>query len=355
MKILNYVDKLLPLFKKRSDKKIFHNILVVSNTGLGDTILATPAIKTLRKNFKDIHITFLIHKNIYPLFENFEYVDDFLFYSRGIINQITLVKQLRKKKIDTIFLLHSNGPEDIFFSILSGACNILKMTSNKNHEYQHIFLNTLTSKKQHIIEEKLDLIRVFKPKIIDTKMEISKKFTLKKGILQKEKNYRYIGLQIGAQDSYKMWPIDKFIELSRHLLDTYSCKLVLLGATALEQKLTRHLSQALEDPTHIINKCGKSSLTELAYITKELDLLITNDTGTMHLAVALQTPTISLFGPTDSKMYGPYQDEKLHDIIQKDGFFVNSVPKKQRTNKGMDLISVAEVIALLERRLLKND
>lgn len=355
MKILNYINKLLPLFKKRSNKKLFHNVLVVSNTGLGDTILATPAIKTLRKNFANINITFLIHKNIYPLFENFEYVDDFLFYSRGIIHQISLIKQLRQKKIDTIFLLHSNGPEDIFFSILSGAHNILKMTDNTNHEYRHIFLNTLSNKKQHIIEKKLDLIRVFQPTIIDTKMEISKKFILQNNILEKNNHYKYIGLQIGAQDSYKMWPIEKFIELSRYLLQTHSCYLVLLGSTSLEQELTTQLCQALNNPAYIINKCGKSNLTELAYIVKELNLLITNDTGTMHLAIALQTPTISLFGPTDSKIYGPYQDENLHDVIQKDGFFVNNVPKKQRTNQGMDLINISEVTTLIKKRFPTND
>jgi ADP-heptose:LPS heptosyltransferase len=355
MKILKYINKFLPIFKKENNPKKFQNILVVSNTGLGDTILGTPAIKTLRKSFPNLHITFLLHKKIYPLFKDFEYVDDVLLYLPGVFHQIKLVKELRKKKIDTIFLLHSNAPEDIFFSILSGANNILKMTDNINHEYKDIFLNTLCSEKKHVIEKKIDLIKFFHPKILDTTMSIAKQFSNSKNFLQKEKNIRYIGIQVGAQDSYKMWPIEKFIELSKFLLQTYSCKLILLGATNLEKNLTNQLITSLNTNQNIINKCGKSSLEELAYIVKELDLLITNDTGTMHLAIALQTPTLCLFGPTDSKVYGPYQDFNLHDIIQKDGFFVNTEPKKQRSDAGMDLISVDEIKSLVKKRLKTHD
>jgi len=355
MKILKYINKLLPLVKQKNNKNNFHNILVVSNTGLGDTILATPAIKTLRKSFPDINITFLLNKKIYPLFENFEYVDDFLLYSSGILNQLSLVKRLRKKKIDTIFLLHSNAPEDIFFSILSGASNILKMTDNINHEYKHIFLNTLSNTKEHIIEQKIDLIRVFQPTLVDTHMEISKKFAQEKNVLHKNETFKYIGLQLGAQDGYKMWPIEKFINVSQYLLNTQVCKIVLLGATSLEQELAFHLNKACEHNENIINMCGKSTLEELAFIIKELDVLVTNDTGTMHLAIALSTPTLSLFAPTDAQIYGPYQDAKLHDSIQKDGFFVNNVPKKQRTSEGMNLIETNEVIDLLQKRLKLND
>jgi len=94
----------------------------------------------------------------------------------------------------------------------------------------------------------------------------------------------------------------------------------------------------------IINVCCKTSITELADTINNLDLLITNDTGALHLAIALKVPTISLFGPTDHKEFGPYQDTEIHTVIQKDGSFVNNRPKKRRGQEGMDLISVEEVL-----------
>ena len=104
MNFLFKINKLLPYFKKKSNLQCLKKILVVSNTGLGDTILSTPAIITLKKSFPDKHITFMVHKKMFPLFKDFEYVDDFEIYRSGFFNQISTVLKLRKRRIDTIFL-----------------------------------------------------------------------------------------------------------------------------------------------------------------------------------------------------------------------------------------------------------
>jgi len=89
--------------------------------------------------------------------------------------------------------------------------------------------------------------------------------------------------------------------------------------------------------------CGKTDIVKLANVVNNLKMLITNDTGTMHLAITLQTPTISLFSATNSKGIGPYQDSNIHKIIQKDGSFIQKFPKKERNNSAMKLIEVDEV------------
>ncbi len=350
MKTIKYINKILPFFKKPSDKSYFKNILVVSNTGLGDTILSTPAIKTLKKSFPNIHITFLINKKIYPLFKGFYYVDDFILYSKGFLNQLKIVKKLREKNIDTIFLFHSNGPEDIFFSILSGAQNILKMTDNQNHEFKNIFLNKPNNNLQHNIEKKLDLVRLYNPSTIDTLMEISKKFYNKKLDTLKKNGNKLIGFQIGAQNRYKIWPIENFIELANKILNEQNdIKIVILGVTKEEKKLSRKFLQSIDQKGKILNYCCKTKIKELPFLVNSLNLLITNDTGTMHLAIALKVPTISLFSPTNSKIIGPFQDFYIHKVIQKDGTFVNNKPKKQRGQEAMKLIGVDEVFNLLKK------
>jgi ADP-heptose:LPS heptosyltransferase len=65
--------------------------------------------------------------------------------------------------------------------------------------------------------------------------------------------------------------------------------------------------------------------------------------GTLHLAGALKVPTLSLFSATDSQRIGPYQDPGLHRVIQKEGGFVQRLPKEKRTDEAMRLISVDEV------------
>ena len=316
MKFLFKINKLLPHLKKNSNLQCLQKILVVSNTGLGDTILSTPAIITLKKSFPNTHITFMVHKKMFPLFKDFEYVDDFEIYRSGFFNQISTVFKLRKRRIDTIFLFHSNGPEDVFFSILSGALNIFKMTDNLDHQFKQCFSNKPNSKSQHDIEKKLDLVRVLNPKLIYKRLHIPNKFNDSIGFFEKEKDIIYIGFQLGAQDNYKIWPINSFIKLSNKLCkESKKFKFILLGVTKYEIKLAKEFCDAIDEPQLIINLCGKSKIDELPSIVNDLDLLVTNDTGTMHLAIALGIKTISLFGPTNLNEFGPYQDYNIHRVV----------------------------------------
>ena len=344
MKLLEQINKFVPYFKKLSDVNVFRNILVVSNTGLGDTLLSTPSIVSLRKSFPEIRITFLINKKMFPLFEGFEFIDDFVLYSSGFLSQLKIISEIRSREIDTIFLFHSNGPEDIFFSVLGGARNILKTTDNVNHKFLKIFLNSANIEYKHNIEKKLDLVKVFNPSTISKKMLIPSHFYKKNGFIIKNQNYKYLGIQMGAQDAYKMWPLENFIKLANRFQSTLlKIKFVLLGLTRAEHLISEKFERAIEDAESVINLCGKSKINELPIIINDLDLLLTNDTGVMHLAIALQVKTVSLFGPTDSKIYGPYQDCNFHKVIQVDGSFINVVPKKQRGPDGMALISKDEV------------
>ena len=238
MKLITQINKLLPYLKTPSDINTFHNVLVVSNTGLGDTILSTPAIISLRNSFPDINITFMVNKKMFPLFDGFEFVDSFVFYSSGFFSQLRIINNLRKRKIDTIFLFHSNGPEDIFFSVFSGAKNILKMTDNPNHEYKKIFLNSSNLTTKHNIEKKLDLVRLFNPDKVYKRMLIPKHFYSENSYFKKDPGIKYIGMQLGAQDIYKMWPIDNFICLAEKICKEFSnIKFVMLGSTKYEQNL----------------------------------------------------------------------------------------------------------------------
>ena len=345
MKLIAQINKLLPYFKKPSDTNSFDNILVVSNSGLGDTILSTPSIVSLRNSFPDINITFMVNKKMFPLFDGFEFVDSFVLYSSGFFSQLRIINNLRKRKIDTIFLFHSNGPEDIFFSVCSGAKNILKMTDNPNHEYKKIFLNFPNLAAKHDIEKKLDLVRLFNPDKVYKKMLIPKHFYSENSYLKKDLGIKYIGMQLGAQDIYKMWPVDNFICLAEKICKEFSnIKFVMLGSTKYEQNLVKKFQLGFSGSDLIVNLCGNSSIKSLPKILNDLDLVITNDTGTLHLAIALEIKTVSLFGPTDSKIFGPYQDFNLHKLIQVDGSFVNNLPKKQRGQEGMELIDADQVL-----------
>ncbi len=342
MKILkNINDVLLRFIRIRPDSR-FGPILMVSNTGFGDTVLSTPAIKTMRKSFPHVRILFLVNRRYRKLFIDYEYADGIISYTGGYANLLYVILRCRVEKIATILFLHSNSPEDIFISILGGANNILKWTDNVNYEYGHLFVNSANVKRQHHIEKKIDLVRHFGPGIIDTRMEISSNYKHDCGeLVTLKEGDNIVGIQLGAQDIYKIWPVENVISLCERLIaDGYH--VVLFGATKYELGMSGEIVAAINSKS-IINLCCRTKVEDLPCILKKLDLLVTNDTGILHLAIALSVKTLSLFSPTSVMEFGAYQDYSKHFYIQKDGSFVNNKPKKQRPQSAMRLIVVSEV------------
>lgn len=337
---MKFFEKFINLFLKPAKPieslRISENdtFVVISNTALGDTILSTPAIKSLKKSFPNNKIVAVLKSNYAPLFQNFKYIDKIIEYDGKYKDFFKTVVKLKKINPKISFIFHSNGPQDIQLSVLSGSDYILKHPT-KSYLKKYLSFD-FTKKQQHTIEDRLDLVRKVDGKVIDKTMEIGK--ILDNPKFDKFKNY--IGFQIGAADIYKMWPVDRFIELAKKLIKNGE-KIVIVG-TKHESKLADEIIDKVKNE-NIINMCGNTNLIELANLVNNLKMLITNDTGTMHLAIALKTPTISLFSPTSPEEIGPYQDLNIHEVIQKDGSFIQKLPKKERDDSAMKLIDIDEV------------
>lgn len=350
-KIIKLYNKIMINFRNKAEPIKMEKVLVVSNTALGDLLLSTPAIKSLKKSFPNISIDLMINRNLLNLFSSFEYVDNIITYDNNFFGLIKHIKYLKEKKIDTIFFLHSNGPQDLFIALASNVKNVLKAInypSKVSVEFSKFILNKPDySDKKHIIEHRLDLIKVFKPKIVDKTISLPTSYYKS---FQKEKKIN-IGIQLGAADIYKMWPLDNFISLINRFDESTNedFSITFLGLKE-EKELSDNVISKI-NKNNAINLCGKTKIDELPYKLKEVDFLITNDTGTLHLSIALGIPTISLFSPTDSKIFGPYQDFDKHIVIQEDGDFINNKPKKQRTQEAMKLISVEKVLDSMRLQL----
>ncbi|WP_428023814.1 glycosyltransferase family 9 protein [Arcobacter sp.] len=349
-KLIKLYNKIMVNFKHKDEAIKMEKVLIVSNTALGDLLLSTPAIKTLRKSFPDIYIELLINKNLENLFISFEYVDKVITYESNFWGLIKHVRHIKKEAFDTIFFLHSNGPQDLFIALASNVRNILKAInypSKISASFSKFILNKPDYNNKHIIEHRLDLVKVFNPKIIDKTISLPNSFYEN---YKKEKKLN-IGIQLGAADNYKMWPLEKFVTLINRFDDVikeeYS---ITFFGLKNEQKLSDFVISKINQ-RYVINLCGKTNIDELPYKLKEIDFLVTNDTGTLHLSIALNIPTISLFSPTDSKIFGPYQDFEKHIVIQKDGDFINDKPKKQRSQDAMNLIEVEEVLECVKLQL----
>ena len=121
-----------------------------------------------------------------------------------------------------------------------------------------------------------------------------------------------IALQPGARWPTKRWPVDNFAELARALARDYpAARLVILG-DADDHPLGETIARA--EPARCLNLCGLTSLPEMVECLRLCDLMITNDTGPMHVAAALDIPLVALFGPTEPRRTGPYGH--LSDVLR---------------------------------------
>lgn len=324
------------------------SIVVFSNTALGDTLLSTPAIKSLKDSFPNARITLFVHKNIYPLLEGSDFIDNFVIYHGGYKNFFSTVMQLRHLKADAALLMHSNGPQDIPMAIMSGVKIILKTPTKSS--YKHHLSYEFSKKEQHTIEDRLDLVRSIGGERLTTRMLLPQRYYEDKKREYLSSEALVIGFQPGAANIYKMWPAQNFKELANMILAQYPNAVIAVTGSKKEHKLAEAIKEANSE--RIINFCGKFAIESLPKLISEMDVLVTNDTGTMHVAIALGTPTVSMFAGSDPKMFGAYQDADKHAVIFEDGYsLIADVAKAKRNDSAMRLISVDRIFDEVAKKI----
>ena len=355
------IDKLVAIYRALPNHKIHsidpksfrhrpQSILVIANTALGDALLCTPGMQSLRNSFPETKIHALIHRNYIPLFENVDYLDSIIPYHGGYRKFWSTLAKIRQTRPDTVLIFHGNGPQDLQLAALSGARYILKHPNRSQRK--HLLSCDIQRTNQHTIENKLHLVRAIGGKQLIRTMaiapldnhELEQRFAAFQGA---------VGLQLGAADRYKMWPVERFAELAKRLFDEHPTRQIVLTGIKEERPLAGKFLQLCPDK-RVVNLCGQTSIQELPYLLKQFACLVTNDTGTMHLAVALRLPVLALFSATRSEKIGPYQDRELHKVIQKNGSDIHALPKKERDDRAMRLIEVDEVYQALVLLLNSN-
>jgi lipopolysaccharide heptosyltransferase II len=115
-----------------------------------------------------------------------------------------------------------------------------------------------------------------------------------------------VGVHVSGGRESKQWHLDRFAEVARQLAERRNATIVLTGSEAdrpLVTEVEAHLNRS--GGTRIINVAGALDLVQLAALLSRLDVFVTGDTGPMHLASAVRTPVVALFGPADPRRYGP--------------------------------------------------
>jgi len=329
--------------------------LIISTTGIGDTIWGTPAIRALKKKMPGIHLSVLANINGAEIFKGNPFIDNFFIFKKRIFDILSLLNELRNNHFDTVIVFHATDRIIWLMAYLTGAGKIIgSIRHSKGMDFVithpvNIPYNTHAIHARHLLIKELgagsDLkkIELF---ITDDERKRIDDFLKKIGVNQ---NSIIIGFQPGAAKIYKRWPEENFVKLGKMLSEIRNNIRIIITGDSNEKEL----AEGISDKVNGISLAGKLTLREISAVIERCSLFITNDTGPMHIAVALGTPTIALFSATGEENIEPYRSASTFTVISKPKPCKECVSKACVEPVCMEQITPEEVFEAVKKQLFK--
>ena len=285
-------------------------ILIIKMSSLGDIIHAMPSLYMLRKHKPDAHITWAIHPAFAGILPGKPWVDQVYLVDRKRIKQLSYLKQVRRdlksRHFDLVIDLQMIA-KSALISMLSGCSHRIGYWDAREGSW---LVNKPISgphKHGHIIEQLLDVMRFLG--CPETCIEFPFRDlteptqTLEKKLHDAGLHDPFVVLVPGTRGENKKWPIAMWGELAARLAER-GIHSVISGAPS-EKSMEEEILKRADSP-YVIPMMGKTSLLELAALEKAASVHVSSDTGPLHIANAMKTPIVALFGPTMPQRSGPY-------------------------------------------------
>jgi 3-deoxy-D-manno-octulosonic-acid transferase/heptosyltransferase-1 len=308
-----------------------NSILIVKLSAIGDVVHTLPLLEVLRKNFPSARIDWVVEEEAGQLIEGHEGIDHVIISHRkswqkrllklreqsaALKEIVRFLKELRSHEYDLVIDLHGLFKSGILTGISRGK---RKMGFTGGREGSSLFLTEkpyYVDYDQHALDRYLkgaDYLKCSKDSwkgkipISRSDKETVDTFIREYGL----KDEKFLAINPMARWETKLWEPSKFSMLADRVQKELCCKVIFTGSKQDRGSIDKIIHGMSKKP---INLTGRTSLKELAYLYSKCALLITTDTGPMHIAAAMGCPVVALFGPTAPWRTGPYG--KVHRVIR---------------------------------------
>ncbi|TVM04338.1 MAG: hypothetical protein CV087_00125 [Candidatus Brocadia sp. WS118] len=330
--VLIVLERICYFFVKNTqiDSQAIKKILVSSGGGgIGDLLLALPAIEFFSLNFPHASISLLASSEnleVLPLFPGRAIISEVIDYDargrhKGLLKKLLLILSLRKRHFNlSYFPSRGEGMrKEALMSFFIGASNRLGFSKGPvgllntvNVELQDD-VSLLDQNLAILSAAKLSVQRPAKMLAIPGKDLLEARIALEH--LIPNNMFPIISIHPGAvwHSKNKCWPIEKFISLIRCLLEEFNAKILIVGSKN-ELPISRILSEHIQNPS-VLDMIGKTTIVQMAAFIQQSHLFIGNDSGPLHIALFLNVPSIAIFGSTSPKQI--LHSEKNCTIVRK--------------------------------------
>ena len=298
-----YYSKILrkPVAKNQTGK-----ILIIRFSSIGDIVLTTPVIRNLRKKFPSASIHYLTKKKFAGIVQSNPYLDKVLLLDDDLGKTI---KEVKEEKYDQIIDLHHNlRTMRIKAALSSVPFHSFNKLNIEKWLYTNLKINVMP--KIHIVDRYMAAVKHLG--VINDGLGldyfIPKQDEVKEGDIPFSHSHGYVAIAIGAAHNTKKLPVEKLQELVQKI----NFPIILLGS---KDDFLNGEKIAEQNTIKIYNACGKFSLNESADIVKNSKLVISHDTGLMHIAAAFKKNTLSVWGNTVPS-FGMFPYETQYEIFQ---------------------------------------
>jgi len=344
-------------------------IVISKYLGMGSILQATPLIRSIRVAHPQAKIVFVTGHACRRIVERLEHIDEIITVDdRGLVpiarTSLRTIASLIRRKVDLYFDLELYSAYSSIMSLMSLSRNRIgfyrESAQHKRGNYTHLMYFNTRNPIRHIYMQlgrlvgcepvepnRLGRIRVD----AEDRQEVATKLkSLGEGAS------RYLVVNPNASDLMveRRWPAERFAELIDRLILLHQMPVLVVGAPSDRSHVASVVSQVQDNSGKVLNMAGELSLGGLLALLEGAVCMITNDTGPMHMAWALETPTVCLFGPVDPLHYGwegadievlyerVYCSPCVHEVDE---------PPCQGNNICMKLIQVNKVVDAVQRIL----
>ena len=296
-------------------------IFILKPSSLGDVVQALPVLRLLKLHLPESRIFWWLDSNLVPLLEGDPDLAGIIPFERGKwtsplqwIDAWRSVKRIRAHHFDWVIDLQSLLRSGAVAWLANGARTVGLDDAREGARGFYDIIIPRRTYQTHAVDWYLATLPAlgvpvhwnfqWLPERPRVAAEIEQKWQPPAG--------RWVALQPGARWVNKRWPVEYFVEVVRRLVKTHpDLRFAILGGPS-DSRLGETIAQAA--PSRCVDLTGRTSLPEMIEWVRRCELMVTNDTGPMHVAAALGKPMVALFGPTEPRRTGPYG--QLAEVLQ---------------------------------------
>ena len=318
----------------------FERILIIrQHDQLGDLLIATPAVRALRRKFPNAFIAIVVREYTAPVVQNNPYVDEIIvFYEKlwrwNVHKVITFWNEVRNDFDCTIVLnTISRSFSSDMIALLSGAKYIvgpghLLLDQSLPEKIYNVPISRSPA-QMHEIQRNLDIVRAlgadendleYDLVLTDAEVNEAERIYQSLGI---SSGKTVVGVHFGALNPSKCFPLDKLITVIDWIIETYDAEIVLI----ISRNEIERRKIVLSTVHHKLHSAPVMHLRIMAAFLRHMSLVLCNDTGTLHIAASQRVPTVSFHSLSDPAIWKP--PHPRHIAVRADDFLITSITVDQ--------------------------